>query len=289
MRLPDFLIIGAMKAGTTTLFRDLAANPAIYFPLDKEPGNLESDHVLSPSGAAAYAALYGRAKATQLLGDASTTYSKLPDIPGVAARARQLLGPATRIIYLVREPVARAISHHHHILTTTGRNVHIDAAARSEPSIVAYGRYWMQLGPWLDAFGHENIHVQVFEDYVERRRATIEIISRFLGVPTVTHAIDPATVHNKGDSAHVQMGSWRALIQSRPYQEYVRPRLSLEARHRLRSVLLPKSPPRPAPPSPATVDFFINQFQPDAHELANFLGRKGDLWDFDSVRNTHNA
>ena len=39
MRLPNFLIIGAMKAGTTTLYRDLLTNPRVFFPLDKEPAN----------------------------------------------------------------------------------------------------------------------------------------------------------------------------------------------------------------------------------------------------------
>ena len=40
MQLPDFLIIGSMKAGTTTLYRDPLTNPQIFFPRDKEPGNL---------------------------------------------------------------------------------------------------------------------------------------------------------------------------------------------------------------------------------------------------------
>ncbi len=54
MRLSDFLIIGPQKAGTTTLYRDLLANPAIFLPIDKEPGNLREDGVLTVAGRSAY-------------------------------------------------------------------------------------------------------------------------------------------------------------------------------------------------------------------------------------------
>lgn len=52
-RLPDFLVIGAMKAGTTSLFFDLSANPAIFFPEDKEPHRLANDRALTSAGRAA--------------------------------------------------------------------------------------------------------------------------------------------------------------------------------------------------------------------------------------------
>ncbi len=119
MRLPDFLIIGAQKAGTTTLYRDLLANPAIFLPIDKEPGNLCEDDLLTDTGRSAYARHFANASTDQLCGEATTSHTKRPDVLGVPARARRLLGDKLKVIYLVREPISRIISHHHHELTSS--------------------------------------------------------------------------------------------------------------------------------------------------------------------------
>src|SRR5262245_60208451 len=108
MRLPNFLVIGAMKSGTTTFYHDLAAHPDVFLA-EKELGALSRD-----VATVEYASYFKRAKPEQLCGDVSTTYSMCPDVSGVADRAKKNLSRNTKIIYLVREPVARAISHHYH-------------------------------------------------------------------------------------------------------------------------------------------------------------------------------
>ena len=62
MTLPSFLIIGAMKSGTTTLHADLATHPSISTPDRKEPGDLNHDEVLTPEGRAAYEEISGTAR-----------------------------------------------------------------------------------------------------------------------------------------------------------------------------------------------------------------------------------
>ena len=116
MTLPGFLVVGAMKAGTTSLYRDLPTNPSVFMPIDKEPNNLLSDDVRTPQGLDDYARHFQRAGADQLCGEASTAYTMLPRHTGVPERALEVLGPDCRIIYLVREPVARIVSHHQHAL-----------------------------------------------------------------------------------------------------------------------------------------------------------------------------
>ena len=96
MRLPDFLIVGAQKAGTTSLYFDLLKNPAVFMPSDKELGNLLDDDVCTPPGRAAYAKRFRRARPDQLCGEATTSYTKLPDHPGVSDRARRVLRHAAR-------------------------------------------------------------------------------------------------------------------------------------------------------------------------------------------------
>ncbi|MEE9131784.1 MAG: hypothetical protein V3T84_17370, partial [Phycisphaerales bacterium] len=69
MTLRDLLIIGAQMAGTTTLYRDLVENPAIFLPIDKEPGYLSEDSVLTDSGRSAYARHFAGAGSHQICGE----------------------------------------------------------------------------------------------------------------------------------------------------------------------------------------------------------------------------
>jgi hypothetical protein len=96
-RLPDFLIIGAMKAGTTSLYRDLLTNPAVFFPADKEPGNLTDDRVLAEAGRREYELLFRGAVEGQICGEASTTYTKEPDLSGAATRTPVITGAKRRV------------------------------------------------------------------------------------------------------------------------------------------------------------------------------------------------
>ena len=82
----------------------------------------------------------------------------LPDHQGVAQRAARFLSKETQIVYLVREPVSRAISHHRHMNAWHGpgkMNADIDASAQEHSSLVDYSCYATQLEPWRDAFGDE--------------------------------------------------------------------------------------------------------------------------------------
>ena len=71
MTFPSFLIIGSMKAGTTSLFRDLRNNPAVFMPSDKELNNLNTDAVLTPHGSHDYEALFKGATPSQVCGEAN--------------------------------------------------------------------------------------------------------------------------------------------------------------------------------------------------------------------------
>lgn len=283
MRLPGFLIIGGMKCGTTSLFFDLAANPAIFTPDDKEPSDLTSDRVLTREGTRRYERLFRRARGDQVCGEASTGYAKLPDVRGVPRRARRLL-PGARIIYLVREPVSRAVSHHYHLLIAGSVDGDIDRAVRSDSGLIDYSLYAMQIRPWIDAFGEERVRIVRFEDYVARRRETVAEISRFLGVEPRTEAIRADQVHNRGGERRVPGGlAWR-LSRRGLYQSWIRPWLPLSARVGLRRLTMPEAPPPPAPPSPATVEYIQERVRDDTAELQRLAGWREPPWDFEAVR-----
>ena len=136
MQLPHFLVIGGMKCGSTTLYRDLLGHPDIYLH-DKELNVLVREGV----DARQYASHFVAAPVGAVCGDVSTTYSMLPDYSGVADRAARMLNGPTKVIYLVREPVDRAISHHRHMNAWHGSGKmgpDINTAVRSHQSIVNY-------------------------------------------------------------------------------------------------------------------------------------------------------
>jgi hypothetical protein len=284
MRFPDFLIIGAMKSGTTSLFFDLLANPAVFFPEDKEPNNLAADEVLSRPGRAAYAHLYRGAGVGQVCGDASTCYAKLPDFPGVAARALQVLGPRAKVIYLVREPVARTLSQHQQELAAGHVDADVDRAIRDCPRLIQYSRYAMQISPWLDAFGDDNVRIVRFERYVADRHGVVAELSTFLGVPPASERIEVNRVYNPGERMWARSGLLWRLSRSRPYRALVRPWMTRETRARLRDMLLRKAPRRRAAPSLATIDYILDGVRDDVAELQRLARWREPPWDLDAVR-----
>jgi hypothetical protein len=286
-RLPDFLVIGAMKAGTTSLTADLEALPAIYVPSVKEPHFLCSDAILDPGAVRDYSRLFERAAAAQLCGEASTGYSKLPDVRGVPARARQLLGGELRLIYIVRNPVARAVSHHYHLSRDGRIGLNADEAIQTTPALIDYGRYWMQLAAWLEHFPAERIRVVVFEEYIRDPRATLNQLARFLGVEPPGGGNEFAGPRNTGETVLVPRRGLQRLVNSITwshwYKIYVHPRLPRMVSRVAKSALLRKPRQRPAPPRADTVRRIVERVADDAEQLRQWMGRSDPLWDFEEA------
>lgn len=281
MSLPDFLVIGAMKSGTTSMYLDLSQHPSVFFPTLKEPGNLARADVLTEPGRAAYAALYRRAKDGQRRGDASTDYTKLPDISGVPARAFTVLGAQTRIVYLVREPVSRAVSHHHHLVARGQAPPNFEDALEGVAGIVEYSCYGQQVEPWIDLFGPGSVLVARLEDYAADRQATFDAVLRHLNLPSVT--LDRDDVGNQSTVDPPAQGRSAVMRDNRAYRRLLRPLLPEGARRRLRRALLSTPPPRPDPPRLATVQALVARFSADQQRLQALIAAPGPLWDLGAV------
>lgn len=283
MNLPDFLIVGAMKAGTTTLYRDLLTNPAVCLPLRKEPNTLCSDAVLEPEGTEAYSELFEGKREGQICGEASTAYTKLPVFVGVPQRAKSVLGDKLKIIYLMREPVSRVISHHHHALANGQVGEDINQAVRAMPELLDFTRYAMQIKPWIELFGREQVLLMRFEDFTADRREATCRICRFLGIEPEPDRIRTDAIFNKGENKPLGTGVWQRVVRTNAYRQLVRPILPLSIKDRLRELALPKAPPRPAPPTAATVAFIRNALAEDLDALRHLMNRDDPVWPDDSL------
>ena len=179
----DFVVIGAMKSGTTSLHHYLSAHPDLVLAPEKEvdfffgadpagPGNLWR-------GVDWYRSRFpcdGR-----LRGDVSPGYTS-PDHPGVADRIAAV-APNARLLYLVRDPFDRAISQYrHHRREGDERRTPADALLDPTSHYVRRSRYCARLQPFLDRFPSDQIAVVDHEDLLRRTAGTVAAVCRFIGV-----------------------------------------------------------------------------------------------------------
>jgi len=222
--LPHFLIIGAMKAGTTTLYRDLMSHPDVFMPEDKEPRTLIKFGDDLEAAKRDYRSLFRAAKLGQILGEATTSYTKRPDFEGIAERALKCCGLETKIIYLYRDPIERIISHYKHEFGNGIVNEQINEAVLKYPRYANYSRYEWQLEPWLECFGNSNVLALDFEEFIKDRRKIIREICTFIGAdPDRLPDLKFDRAFNSSEEKLVLEGAWRKLVKSRFYQRNLKP------------------------------------------------------------------
>lgn len=180
-RLPDFVIIGAMKSGTSTLQAQLAAQPGIFMTTPKEP-NFFSDDAVFARGPDWYSSLFAAAGPEDLRGEASTHYTKLPTYPHTVARMADLLA-APKLIYVIRNPVERAVSHYIHDWSEGRTECDPATAFQRHPELVAYSRYPMQLAPFIDRYGPDRIHLTSLEQLAADPDKELQRIGAHIGAP----------------------------------------------------------------------------------------------------------
>jgi hypothetical protein len=177
---PDFLIIGAMKAATSTLHEQLARQDGIFMTRPKEP-NFFSDDEAYARGIEWYRSLFAAAPPGSLCGESSTHYTKLPTYPATVERMALHLGSAVRFVYVIRHPVERLVSQYIHEWTVGRIEEPLEESIDRHPELVDYSRYAMQLEPYVRRFGTDSILVVLFEALCARPRGELERVCDFVG------------------------------------------------------------------------------------------------------------
>ncbi|MBY6204886.1 sulfotransferase family protein [Halomonas denitrificans] len=182
--LPNFLIIGAAKSGTTSLYEQLRRHPQVCMPARrwKEPTFFsERAHGRWARGLDWYRSLFSHYRGEAAVGEASTSYTKAPVYGDAAGKIAETL-PGVRLIYLVRDPVDQVISHYRHMVFHDGLRLPFDRALDEKPFLVDTARYAFQLAPYRRRFPRDRILVVPFERYVADPVAECREICRFLGI-----------------------------------------------------------------------------------------------------------
>ncbi len=181
--LPNLIIIGAMKCATTAAHRYLDLHPDVAMSEPKELnffcGSPQRFAGNWHKGVEWYAAQFR--PSAPVRGEASPGYTS-PSFPEAAKRMVRIV-PDARLIYLVRDPIERAVSQYlHHRAEGTERRPIEEALLDPQSQYLRRSRYYARLEPYLAHFPPEQVFVCSQEDLLGRRRKTLRELYRFAGV-----------------------------------------------------------------------------------------------------------
>lgn len=260
-RLPNFVVVGAPKCGTTSLYHYLRQHPDVFLPERKElhyfswpymsrftagPGDAYQLTTLCKTEEE-YAAYYTPAGSQAAVGDVSPSYFYYADLPGsdLCARMKGLLGDV-RILLMIRDPVQKAFSQYMHLVRDARETLDFGRALDAEPERTrqGYSAIWRyaesslftrRTQTFLDAFGRERVKPVFFSDFSARPQESMRDIFAFLGV-------DPG-VEVKVDATYNRSGMPRSRLvaglfnKSNPLVSLARRMLPLAVTTRVRDAL----------------------------------------------------
>lgn len=304
--LPNFLVIGAGKSGTTSLYHYLRQHPDVYMSPVKEPlfFAAEGGKISYPGpdgrtmsratnpGAVTniedYRALFADVSGEKAVGEASPQYLYAPEAPG---RIKRYV-PEAKLVAVLRNPVERAYSAFLH-RTRLGREPLADfsEALREEENRMREGWglsfhyrnkgfYYAQLSRYFDTFGPDRVRVHLYEDLKADPVGVSQDIFRFLGV---NDAFVPDASVSYNTAGAPKSGIVSALVKRMGPAIFLRRRLPLGIRRRLplaraggrlKGLAFVEPPPLP----PEAREELISEYRKDISKLQGLIGRDLSGW-----------
>jgi hypothetical protein len=289
--LPNFVIIGAAKAGTTALYWYLADHPDVFMSPIKETNFLaygldargellygdREHHQFPVKSLLEYEALFEAADGAHAVGEASPMYMECPQS---ADRIHDLL-PSARIICGLRQPVDRAYSDYLMYLRSRGRA--FDPARDLSPSAawlqpdshwMQIGRYHEQLSRYYEVFDREKIHVFLFDDLKRSPLNVVQGLYRFLNIDANV-VPDLETPHNVGGIPASR--PLEGLLTSRAIKSLAEPWVPKPVANWMRRLRTRNLRQVPAL-SPELRQHLTNGFREDIVRTSELIGRNLTHW-----------
>lgn len=275
MTVPNFLILGSQKAGTTSLYHVLRLHPEIYMSDTKEVNFFFYENKFQ-QGLSYYKTFFKSAPSgINMIGEASPGYICHPLVP---ERIQQYLPKVKRFIITVRNPINRAYSQfsdnlrHLEAKHDFGEAFDLALSDTYEPGKLGYfsrGTYIQYIERYVERFGRENILVLIFEDLKKDPLAFYRQCFEFLGVDPDFRCPEMTQKFNASN------------VWSNPaYQWFLtHPRHTRFLNYHLRQLLCRgKQTPYEASMNPEIREKLIEFYKPWNKKLAKFLDRNLDDW-----------
>jgi Sulfotransferase family len=305
MTMPNFFIVGAQKAGTTSLYHYLDQHPQVYMSPIKEP--FFFDHEMDSKGEVIrrefgghrqhprfknieeYSTLFEGARGEKAMGEATPLYIYAP---GTAERIERYV-PGAKSIALLRNPADRAYSAFLYAVRMGVEPLTDFAQAlRKEPLRMrdgwhyvfhyrSRGLYYQQLKRYYEVFGRERLGVWLYEDLREDPASVAQSVFRFLEVddtfaPDTSSKYNPAGVPTSGSARAAMKATNRAVWALRkvlPPTSGILP-LAFEMRRAVQSRVLTEPPPI----DPVLREGLVEGYEEDILRLQELIGRDLSTW-----------
>ena len=305
MTMPNFFIVGAQKAGTTSLYHYLNQHPQVYMSPIKEP--FFFDHELNPKGEVVrrefeghrqpprftnieeYSTLFEGARGEKAIGEATPLYIYAP---GTAERIESYV-PGAKSIALLRNPADRAYSAFlYAVRMGVEPRKRFAQALREEPLRMrsgwhyvfhyrSRGLYYQQLKRYYEVLGRERLGVWLYEDMREVPASVAQSVFRFLEVddtftPDTSSRYNPAGVPASGSARAAIRATNRAVWVLRkvlPPTSRILP-LAFKMRRVVQSRVLTEPPPI----DPELREELVEGYKEDILRLQELIGRDLSMW-----------
>jgi hypothetical protein len=292
MSLPNFLIVGAPRAGTTSLYYWLTQHPSVFMSSIKEPHYYavvdgdsehkawcEAEFVRSRAG---YEALFDGSDGFAAVGEASTTYLQSEGAP---QRIAEALGQSrVRLIAVLRNPAERAFSHYLDHLSNRSETIgrfrdalrespqRASAEKRIDWDYLAPGFYARHIERYLRWFPRESIKIVLFEDLSTEPAVALKEICGHLGIDPAFE-FDTSVRHN---SSRLIAGGAVPVLAGRKFtaiRKLIPPAIRTGLIEGVKSVVMQK--PKMSAADRARL---IELYRPDIQLLEKMLGRSLGHW-----------
>ncbi len=295
---PDFLIIGAAKSGTTSLFYYFKQHPQIFLPENKEPGffafaDTGVEHFYFPTympirdstirDAVGYRSLFGNANADQRCGEASTIYLSSQ----IAPKNIRQLAPNTKMIAILRNPIQRAYSNFNHFRAD---------GLEPEPDFIqacfleeqrkrsfwypAYyylenGMYSTQLRRYFDLFPADQIKVYLYEDLANPTEMVQDVLE-FIGVDA-NEPIDTSAKYNISGQRRLPW-LYGLVRNNQTLKPLTRSAVPVKQWNMVKKVWDALMVSRPRSLTPREFATLAEYYQSDVRALSGMIGRDLEGW-----------
>lgn len=283
MRLPTFIIGGAIKGGTTSLNYYLKQHPDVFMSRFKEPRYFayepdNPDHVEGRGlrfpirTLESYAALFEEVTNEKAVGEASPHYLRSPAAPQLIKETI----PDVQLIFSLRHPVKRAYSSYWHKVRLGLEERPVEDALSENDQAVLHGLYNQSLRAWYDRFDPAQIKIILFEDLVRDGLGVFADICRYIGVDD-TFVPDMTTRNKGGAMKHERLGRFYERIKTHPLRQAINP--LVPERVRLKMASSRDQNLEEPPPMPEAIVRRLNTFyRNDIEELEELIQRDLSVW-----------
>jgi hypothetical protein len=273
--LPDFFVVGAMKAGTTTLMDYLNQHPDVYLP-DYEVHFFDRECNYK-KGLEWYTTHFLKSN-NDIIGEKTPTYSYDPKVP---ARIYSNF-PDAKIVWILRNPTARTYSNYLHAVKVGKENLPFDSAVALEEKRIGNNAfkgyiersiYIKQINNYLDYFPMKSMHFIIFEEFIKDPDGTLAELYKFL---EINHINNNQILTNSLKLNKKNVSSFPRSITLQYYSQQLFGTKSFiyKVVNYLNNIF-PKTPPKIQPNISNELDLY---FRPFNNSLAHLINKDLSCW-----------